>query len=44
MIQMDSTSRCDTKLLAKDAYKKFNKQPKSILFEPSCYKKQSETF
>ena len=28
---MDSTSTCNTKLLGKDAYRKYNKQPKSKL-------------
>ena len=37
--QMDSNSRCDAKLMGKDSYKKFNKPPKSILFEPSSYKR-----
>ena len=39
MTQMDSNSRCDAKLMGKDSYKKCNKPPKSILFEPSSYKR-----
>ena len=35
---MDSTSRCNTKLLEKYTNENFNKQPKSILFETSSYK------
>ena len=38
---MDSTSTCNTKLLEKDNYRKYNKQPKSISFKQSSYKKQS---
>ena len=41
---MDSASACKTKLLEKDTYRKFNKQPKFILFKPSSYEKQSSTF
>ena len=36
---MDLTSACYTKLLEKDTYRKYNKQPRSILFKPSSYKK-----
>ena len=38
MTKMDSTSRCNTKLLEKYTNENFNKQPKSILFETSSYK------
>ena len=41
---MDLISTCNTKPLEKDTYKKYNKQPKSILFKPLSYKKQSNTF
>ena len=34
---MDSTSTCNTKPLEKETYRKYNKQPKSILFKPSPY-------
>ena len=30
---MDSTSTCNTKPLEKETYRKYNKQPKSILFD-----------
>ena len=41
---MDSTSPCRTKPLEKETYRKYNKQPKSLLFKPSSYKKQSNIF
>ena len=37
---MDS-HRFNTKLLEKDAYKKYNKQSESILFKPLSYQKKS---
>ena len=37
-------SKLNTKPLEKETYSKYNKQPKSILFKPSSYKKQSNPF
>ena len=41
---MDLTITCYTKLLEKDTLRKYNKQPKSVLFKPTTYKNKSNTF
>ena len=41
---MDSTSTCNAKLMERGTCRKFNKQPKSILFKVSRYKKQENIF
>ena len=42
--KIDKNSYFNSKPLEKETYRKYNKQPKSTLFEPSSYKKQSNTF
>ena len=41
---MDLTITCNTKLLEKGTLRKYNKQPKSVLFKPTTYKNKSNTF
>ena len=41
---MDSSSTCNIKQLGKETYRKYNKQPKYILFKLWSYEKQSNIF